>query len=190
MIILEAGHSKKRPGASAKHGEYTYHEYQIAINQRNCIRELINKKRPDIKVLCDDDNETMLSKVIAKFKKAASESKEVDVIMSFHTNAATPQATGIEIFVPERSTDFEREYASKMSKHFSSIMKIRNRGVKPESASQHKSLGIMQPDGANFLVEWFFITNETDTMCYIHNEDRLMEVTSDYLIEMHDKLNS
>lgn len=190
MIFIEAGHSPKKPGASAKHGEHTYKEHQLVINQRNCLLNLFKTRRPDIKVHTDKDSETSLKKVMDEFKKEASESKERHIVISLHFNAAQPGATGLEIFVPERSTFFEMEYASKMAKHFSSILKIRNRGVKPESASQHKRLAIMAINGENFLIEWGFITNEVDLMSYIHNEDKLMEELFGYLTEMHDKLNA
>lgn len=187
MILIEAGHSPKKPGAKYKHDGVTYYEHKIVINQRKCLKQILKKIAPGIEVITDGDSET-LSETIKKFKSAKNTEK--DVVISLHVNSAHPEATGLEIFVPERATAFENEYAQKMCADFSKAMGIRNRGVKPESLSQHKSLAVMTPKGANFLIEWFFLPNKSDLMAYIREEDYLMLRLAEIAAEMHEALQN
>jgi N-acetylmuramoyl-L-alanine amidase len=81
-----------------------------------------------------------------------------DIMLSIHCNAANGKANGTETFY---RGDKNRKLAEAINKSIVDSLGTKDRGVKLESASQHKRLAIMafQPC---FLVELGFIDNAED----------------------------
>jgi N-acetylmuramoyl-L-alanine amidase len=157
MIYLEAGHvaditsSNYDPGACSQ----GFREADIAKLYRDTIA---NKLRAKTAVVVTDCDKSKLQKVIESFKG----SREGDVVLSIHLNAGPTTATGVETFYPLRHTEAEKNMAFELSDGLSKIYGIKNRGIKDETLTQHKSLGIFKPKGLNNLVELGFITNKND----------------------------
>jgi N-acetylmuramoyl-L-alanine amidase len=176
MIFLDAGHCADKnspnydPGACAN--EYT--EAEIAKKYRDIIK--IKLHTLGATVITDNDKDS-LKRVIEDF----SISREGDIVLSIHLNAATPQATGVEAFYPQRFTNSEKEFADELVKGLSIIYGISNRGIKDETKSQHKRLGILKPNGLNCLIELGFITNAVDLIAINNKIDEACTFISNLL---------
>jgi len=86
-----------------------------------------------------------------------------DTLVSLHLNAAsTPTATGVEVFYAE-TKPYLRKPAEELGRVLANELDRRDRGAKPDSMSQHPSLGILRASGAaSFLLELGFVTNAED----------------------------
>lgn len=172
MIYLLAGHHLADPGAVSGGVK----ESDLTIELRNLVVPYLVQSGLQYKV--DDDRNT-LSQVIAKI-----DSTEKCVILDLHWNAASSnQANGLEVVIPERSTDNERFYGDLLAKEGSKALGIRNRGVIPESRTARKSLAIMRPHGMNLLLEVCFITNPKDMAAYQRNKHTLAKVIASVLYQ-------
>lgn len=178
-IFILAGHTPKGihpdPGAVAN----GFREADLTLELRDKIADKLRGK--GCKVYEDDDS-LRLAEVLADVK-----STEKDIVCDIHFNAGPETATGIEVLIPARSTEDERDLARKLCSILSSIMKIRNRGVKSESDGQHKSLGVMRESGINVLIEMCFITNKTDMLAYKTNIEKVADEIMYLLIEYDNK---
>lgn len=185
MIFLLAGHSAVKgtenydPGAIAN----GHTEADLAVKLREATRLAILKKGG--KVTTDDDRKS-LKEVI----QTMSHSQEGDIICDIHFNAGVPKATGVEVFYPYRGTQEELDLSLIISKKFSDIMGIKNRGIKDETQSARKRLGIMNPRGINVLIETCFITNKTDLDSFLTNIDKLGDTLADLLLNADSKTKS
>ncbi len=156
MIFLTAGHNNKDSGAV--NGSRI--EAVEAIKIRNRVSDLLKEKT--VQVWNDSDNWNLQATINEIFKL----SKPSDIICDIHFNAGPALATGCEVFVPNEAIKSELLLANDLCLCISKILKIRNRGVKRESDSQHKRLGMMRPSGSNVLIEVAFISNLNDMKSY------------------------
>lgn len=166
-IWISAGH-QENTGANG-----FISEGKEAIFLRDSIVSHIKEKQPEITLKIDDDKCT-LQAVINDMRKY-----KPDVMLDIHFNASTPKATGTEIFISdERSRDFANELVTAVS----SILNIKNRGVKMEGQSQHSRLGMLHPtDGIKVLLEVCFVTNQNDSSIYIDKRDELSSALSEII---------
>lgn len=161
MIYLLAGHTPKGlnqdPGAI---GVNKLREADLTMQLRDDTADILRSM--GYKVWEDEDTQR-----IAHVLKQIN-SNEKDVIIDIHFNAAAnPSATGCEVIMPERHTQAEFDMGRKLSTILASVMQIRNRGVKPESATARGRIGSLnQPKGLNLLLETCFITNPVDVSRY------------------------
>lgn len=90
--------------------------------------------------------------------------------IDFHFNAATPRATGTEIFIPKEHTEIEFNAAQSLVNTVASTLEVVSRGVKTEDLSQHSRLHILSSSNvkhaANMLLEVIFLTNRKDVRNY------------------------
>lgn len=175
MIYLLAGHSLTDPGAIGVGG---VKEADLTRRLRDSIVSHIQKAGYAVTIDNDAHN---LSQVLA-----AINSTESCVICDLHFNSATPQATGVEVIIPDRSTANERMIASLMVSSLANIMKIKSRGVKSEKDTARKTLAVMREQGINLLPEFCFISNKTDLNAYLANEDKIAEIMAKHLIQAED----
>jgi N-acetylmuramoyl-L-alanine amidase len=117
-----------------------------------------------------DPNENALSKTIAFFKRLVGVK---DIAVDIHFNAATPVATGTEVFVPDEPTSFERNLATDICIAMSKSLGIFNRGVKRPKDSARGSLGWMGIPCENILIEVCFISNPNDMAKYVKYADAM-----------------
>lgn len=134
---------------------------------RKFVNDLISylKYRGSIEVLTDDDTLTLTQTINWLDKVVEPE----DILIDFHLNAATPQATGSEVFIAKNYNKFELTFATELSRIMSTTLGIRNRGCKTENQSQYNTLGILSGKARranNFLAELFFATNQSDWKAY------------------------
>ena len=99
-----------------------------------------------------------------------------DLFVSIHCNAATGTARGIETFYCEGSAE-GKKFASVIQKNLMSIIgaidsSIPDRGVKPDTASAVKRIGVLRgTDCTAILIETVFIDNPQDAKLLRDNED-------------------
>ncbi|WP_337043874.1 N-acetylmuramoyl-L-alanine amidase [Emticicia sp. 17c] len=156
MIFLTAGHHRKDAGAVFNGRK----EADETIKLRNAITAHLQKQGVEV---WNDADEWDLSQTIAEIKKL---SKPNDTVCDLHFNAGSTTATGCEVFVPDDATTEELNLAQRLVENIASLLMIKNRGIKRESNSQHKKLGMMRPQGKNVLIEVCFISNVNDMKNY------------------------
>jgi N-acetylmuramoyl-L-alanine amidase len=182
-IFISAGHSNvlgKDRGASGN----GFIEGILTVEQRNLIvKEL---KKLGAKVIIDD-NDSILSQTMAFFRNKTTKNC---ILVDLHWNASSPQATGTEVLVPASPTKFENDLATDLSKTISTILNIKNRGVKTELQSARKSLGWMRLTGENILIETCFISNKKDMDSYQKNKEELAKQIASILFNYSNEINS
>lgn len=179
-IFISAGHSSKlgRDNGATGNG---YVEGVLAVELRDLI--VAEFKRLGVKPIVDD-NDSILSQTIAFFKNLTT---DCAILFEIHWNAASPQATGTEVFIPTIHSKFEKDLATEISKVTASTLSIKNRGVKTEDMSARKTLGWMRLKGENILLEVCFISNPTDIQSYQNNKKELAKKIADVLFKHAQK---
>lgn len=155
-LFLIAGHGGKDPGAISG----SYIERDLAIE----LRFLINNELRRLNIVPNmDANENYLALTLSWLRGKLSAK---DVIIDIHWNASSnPAANGTEVIVPESSSQYENTFANAIASTIASIG-FKNRGVKPETDTARKKLGIMRPTAENILIEVCFISNTQDMLLY------------------------
>lgn len=181
IIFLRAGHHKDDPGAVAN----GYIERDLTIELRDLLAYELRWAGFTVDV--DDDRDSLAVDV----QKIANACRPHDLLLDIHFNAATPQTTGTECFVPFNAEAKEIEIAAAIADTCAHVLGIQNRhkynGNKPklESQSQHGRLAVMRPNCINVLWEVCFITNTNDMKQYKDRLPELVKEISKKLKELH-----
>ena len=181
-IFISAGHSNvlgKDRGASGN----GFVEGILTVEQRDLIVKELKKLGAKFVV---DNNDSILSQTMAFFRNKTTKNC---ILVDLHWNASSPQATGTEVLVPASPTKFETDLATDLSKTISTILTIKNRGVKTELQSARKSLGWMRLTGENILIETCFISNKKDMDSYQKNKEELAKQIASILYEYSNKID-
>lgn len=174
-IFLFAGHDLHRPGASA-HG---WHEHKLVIAQRDKVRAIL--EAAGAKVVCDNDYQSLWDTI----QQARAMATPQDIVLDLHFNAATPAATGTEVFHHANAAKQVIDYARVLSKSVAQTLGIRDRGAKNETQSQHNVLGILHtPAGVELLLETAFVTNVGDMSRYDTQKDAVAQAIADFLLDL------
>lgn len=155
-IILCAGHSDNQEGAIGIGG---VKESKLTKRDRDGVKYFLDKNHPEIEVLVDDNSKS-LSQVISWIKQ--EESKSPCIVCDFHYNAGGNGATGVEVFVSDKASKTSKAIAQEVQDVIVKITGLRDRGVKPESLTVRKKIGILNTNSPAILIEMGFITNEKD----------------------------
>lgn len=176
-IAISAGHSNV-PGKDRGAVGCGLIEGDETVKIRNRVK--YHLERLGSKVSVDPDN-NVTWQAVALFKKYFSDK---DVVIDIHLNAAgSEKATGCEVVIPDKYTDFEYTVANELSTAISSSLKIRNRGVKVESQTARKKLLWMTIPAENLLIECFFITNPDDVASYTLYFDSMCKSIAEVLFK-------
>lgn len=149
-----AGHSNNDPGAVYNGRK----EAEETKNARNLLIQYFPKKND---IIADKD-EYSLNQVLKNVKPGSG-----SVLLDSHFNAGPPTATGTECFVNAKDFANKNSMSYKMAdeicKAASAILGIPNRGIKSETQTRHKRLGVLNI-GAGCAVLWeiCFISNPSD----------------------------
>ena len=178
MIYLLAGHTPKGinqdPGAVGN----GYREADLTMELRDMVAD---KLRSMGYTVHEDDDTHRLQQVLDNIN-----AYESDVVFDIHFNAGG--GTGVECIVPERSTDLERELANKVNVMLSTMLRIKNRGVKGEQLTARKRIAVMRENGINCLLETCFIDNKTDMTQYQLRKTEVATELALLIAEFEDKL--
>lgn len=191
MIFICAGHASEKGhnydcGAVSTYKGKKITEAELTKDLRDSIVTYINgyNATADEKVIIKtDEDDWNLSETI---KNAGTTEK--DIVFDIHFNAATPAATGVEVFYPTDHTQLEKMYADLICKKINTVTGLYYRGIKTEDKCRHGRLGIMRPKGINLLVEICFMTNENDMMVYFKHYDELVKEIAEILIKADNEL--
>lgn len=178
MIYLLAGHTPKGinqdPGAVGN----GHREADLTME----LRDLIADKLRAMGYQVHEDNDTQrLQQVLDSIN-----AYENDIVFDIHFNAGG--GTGVECIVPERSTELERELANKVNVMLSTMLRIKNRGVKGEQLTARKRIAVMRENGINCLLETCFIDNKTDMVQYQLRKTEVATELALLIAEFEDKL--
>lgn len=174
MIYLIAGHNG--PGTGA-HGVNGTDEGEMTIELRDDLAQILRCDGVDVTV---DDERMKLRNVLTWLGSIVGKK---DIVIDIHFNAFSDKnAHGTEVFIPATATPCEKYLAYDLLQSMCHALGTRSRGVKVESSSQHRRIGILSgaPRAAtNVLIEVCFITNENDVKKYDENYgDLLKAITS------------
>jgi N-acetylmuramoyl-L-alanine amidase len=164
-LYPETGHNlpgkgvKEDPGAMAD----GYKENELTILFMNSVLEEFEKLGGKFE---RDDDHVSLAANIATIRKTITNS---DIVYSVHFNAASPLASGTEVFVSNNAGDISIKMAGELVNTASMILDIPNRGVKREKDSPRKRLAVLNMKGAAVLHEVCFITNKKDMRKFFEN---------------------
>jgi len=181
MKYISAGHcntpgSNYDPGAPGVNGRWEANE--TVILRDAVVNEL--RQRGYNNIICDLDAENR-HQYLNRIKTGGG-----SVVVEFHFNAGPLTATGTEALISVDAGQLEKEMAGEFAMSTSRILGIRNRGVKPESVTRHKRLGLMRKTGLVVMVEVCFISNANDMAAYDKNFNSLIQCYTDIIIRYDD----
>jgi len=175
MIFPSAGHNPKGikidPGAVAN----GYREADLNIE----IRDLVCKELTALgsKYITDLDNET-LGQYLERIQTGTG-----SVVLEFHFDAANGTASGSTAIVEAEADRLDKLFAKEIVDSCSSILGIKNRGVKSEADTHRGRLGLMREDGIICLLEVGFIDNINDLNAYHAHKVALAKAIAAILIK-------
>lgn len=180
-IVADPGHgmgnvspNRYDPGAVATHRNKVYKESEMVMQ----IVETLNyiaKTDPEFK-----DKVRVVMTRYGKRGNASLSSRvrtvqehDADLFISFHMNAATPQALGTETFYSNKEKDLK--LAQVVQDVAIETWGLKDRGVKHESKTYHKSIYVLRANRQipAALLECGFITNEGDVSKVKSREKRI-----------------
>jgi|SRR5699024_318760 len=153
-LIITAGHYSLDSGAVALGKK----EAEEAIKDRDALVFAIHFISPSAEVITDDDNDN-LSTVIRKVRSVA---KQNDIWLDIHYNSYNGSVSGVEAFINKSMKQVPKRIAKRIVELSSKILNLPNRGVKPENASQHDKLGVLNVIDNAVLLERGFIDHKVD----------------------------
>lgn len=171
-FFISAGHRGRGTGAMGNGID----EGAEAIVLRNEVSSVL--RGMGYEVINDADNAT-LSAVVKSINMAQ---KPDDVSLDIHFNAAGSQATGVECFVREGAKVMEKVIAIDLCAALSSVMGIKNRGVKADSMGQHSRLAMCSDIRCSaILLEVCFLSSTTDVTKYREHKMEVVRAIADTL---------
>lgn len=182
MLFVSAGHSSKSGRDNGALGIDGITEGVRTEEFRNLFVTELKKLGVTVNV---DNNNTILVETINIFKKYTNKDS---ILIEFHFNAsANEKASGFEVLIPtsKEATLLEKQIATDFCEIGSTILGIKNRGVKTEDDSARGKLGWMRLAGHNILVELAFISNLGDIKLFDANKVLLAQKLAKYI---HTKL--
>jgi len=193
-LIYSSGHTDKLKGdLGAISPNKKEVEGFLTVEAKNLLTKYTKlaaerEKISNLNLLVDRDD-TDLSETL-KFLQGRT--KESDVLIDVHFNAANGKARGTEVLIPENYTETELEIADRISDIMGNILKTPERGVigrtdgvKTEASSARKRLGWMRPQGINILIEVEFLDNPDAMETYHRNKENLWKQVADYLVGIY-----
>ena len=170
MIFLLAGHHLRDSGAVANGRS----ENKETISLRNLIKSFIPTE-----IVLDDDSDS-LATVLQKIQTGNG-----SVVLDLHFNAASSTASGCEVLIGDDAEQNDIDLATDILAALVKNLGIKNRGIKKESETPRKRLGVMRESGAVCLAEVCFISNKNDMAAYDKAFDSLARDIATVLVK-HD----
>lgn len=180
-IFISAGHSNvsgRDRGALGVNGTI---EGELTVALRKKVVSELN--RLGANPITDIDRNVTRETVTFMIRNLVSR----DIAIDIHFNAATKTATGTEVLIPFKSSEFERHLGNLLSYNIASVLGIRNRGLKTEADSARGRLIFMTPNCENILIEVCFITNENDMKAYNEKQNQVATIIAKCIISSLNK---
>lgn len=170
-LFLDAGHSLNDSGAVAVHQGITYKESDLSIALRNAMLQVLEKDAEGFRTIHDSDNHNLVRTCAA----AKAKLQKGDWLCSLHFNAGSATASGVEVFVAEDASASAKTLGQMLCNLIATELNIPNRGVKSETESTHKRLGILHCSTHALLIEVCFISSESDMSKYLAKQATLAQ---------------
>jgi N-acetylmuramoyl-L-alanine amidase len=180
-IFISAGHSNvsgRDRGALGVNGTI---EGELTVALRKKVVSELN--RLGANPITDIDRNVTRETVTFMIQNLVSR----DIAIDIHFNAATKTATGTEVLIPFKSSEFERHLGNLLSYNIATVLGIRNRGLKTEADSARGRLIFMTPNCENILIEVCFITNENDMKAYNEKQNQVATIIAKCIISSLNK---
>jgi len=180
-IFISAGHSNvsgRDRGALGVNGTI---EGELTVALRKKVVSELN--RLGANPITDIDRNVTRETVTFMIRNLVSR----DIAIDIHFNAATKTATGTEVLIPFKSSEFERHLGNLLSYNIATVLGIRNRGLKTEANSARGRLIFMTPNCENILIEVCFITNENDMKAYNEKQNQVATIIAKCIISSLNK---
>jgi len=180
-IFISAGHSNvsgRDRGALGVNGTI---EGELTVALRKKVVSELN--RLGANPITDIDRNVTRETVTFMIRNLVSR----DIAIDIHFNAATKTATGTEVLIPFKSSEFERHLGNLLSYNIATVLGIRNRGLKTEADSARGRLIFMTPNCENILIEVCFITNENDMKAYNEKQNQVATIIAKCIISSLNK---
>lgn len=180
-IFISAGHSNvsgRDRGALGVNGTI---EGELTVALRKKVVSELN--RLGANPITDIDRNVTRETVTFMIRNLVSR----DIAIDIHFNAATKTATGTEVLIPFKSSEFERHLGNLLSYNIATVLGIRNRGLKTEADSARGRLIFMTPNCENILIEVCFITNENDMKLYNEKQNQVATIIAKCIISSLNK---
>ena len=172
-IFLFAGHGGTDPGAVGVDGR---READETIR----LRDRILSHLPSDASVSIDKNTDSLREVLRKANTGSG-----SVVLDIHFNSASATATGCEVLIGDDAKQNDIDLATDILEALLQNLGLKNRGVKKESETPRKRLGVMRESGAACLAEVCFISNKNDMAAYDKAFDSLARDIAMVLVK-HD----
>ena len=170
-VFPSAGHNENDPGAVGNN--------RTEFKMMSQFRNKVTKKLDELKHPYDTDKDKESNTQYQNRLKPA----KGDVVIDFHMNSFGPTSTGVEVIISDNAGKDSKDLATILVNGYSKIMGITNRGVKKESQTPRKKLGILNKKGTAVLVEFAFISNISDVLLFEKYENELVEFTVQQIIK-------
>lgn len=191
VLVIDAGHGNRDPGAVAVHGGQRYEEkvlaWDLATLIRDCQDELAGGPNllkvyvvPHIVTTCIPWPTRMRNRV------AVARENQATHFLSIHWNAALGSASGCETWIRGKEAERHTDYATRMAAAVSEVLRIRNRGVKDDRTNRHGGLGILKGHLATTkacLLETGFITHHRDVRAYLEKRMEVAQAIVDVVMK-------
>jgi len=141
----------------------------IGINNRSEANETVRVRNAVIKALNEKGYKDIIQDIDSENRHqyfSRIKTGSGSVVVEFHFNAGPASATGTESIIEVDGDRLDKAMAAEFCNITSSVLNIKNRGVKTEADTRHKRLGLMKETGIVCLVEICFITNANDMINY------------------------
>lgn len=178
-IALSAGHTNSQGLDNGAPAPGTT-EGKEAVIFRDIIKNALNAQHVKVSV---DPNNSVTGDTVRLFRKYFF---GPDVCIDIHFNSSTnKKATGVEAFVPDIASGYEKDLAYELCYTVATCLGIRNRGWQPESKSARRKLFWMTIPCETILLEVCFASNPDDWVKYSANKyllgQRLADTIYSYL---------
>lgn len=180
-IFISAGHSNVSGRDRGALGVDGILEGELTVSLRKKIVSELN--RLGTNPITDIDSNVTRETVAYMIKTLNSR----DIAIDIHFNAANKTATGTEVLIPFKSSEFEKHLGNLLSYNISKVLGIRNRGLKTEADSARGRLIFMTPNCENILIEVCFITNENDMKLYNEKQNQVATIIAKCIISSLNK---
>jgi N-acetylmuramoyl-L-alanine amidase len=175
MIFLLAGHGGGDSGAVGVNGRT---ESAETIKLRDKIKAHLQSLGAQFKT---DDDRDGLATVLNKLQTGSG-----SVVLDIHFNASSnATATGVEVLVGDDAQGNDLALAMDVLDVMIKYTGLKSRGVKKESQTPRKRLGVMREHGSVCLLEVCFISNASDMKKYDNVVSEIARELSSVLIR-HD----
>lgn len=157
-IFFSVGHGLGfgDPGAVATHSGTTYYEYTVAKNALDRAKVIMKAQGVNVEYVPLDLTLPL------RIKWVNANIRNDQCLVELHLNAASAAAQGAEMF-HYRNNPASAQLADQLLKVYCKSTGLKSRGIKPDTATRHKKLGIIADVRCrSVLLELGFITNKED----------------------------